>query len=152
MGSLDKTRKLALRPALAVVVTTVLSVVGLLNAAQPPAVITVEVLRASAAPLQGSHQPQGCAPLGHPPGPHGGPDQDGHEPGEMVNALEPDVTVIVPPVRFRASVLRTAVGSFRASCVHAWAPTGHRQSRVLHVRCQQLVCAADVPERPASPQ
>ncbi|XP_045393387.1 transmembrane protein with metallophosphoesterase domain [Lemur catta] len=117
VGSLDKTRKLALRPALAVAVTAVLSVAGLLNAAQPPAVKTVEV-------------PIGQLPLSMNnlkiallSDIHLGPTV-GRTKMEMfvrmVNLLDPDITVIVGDLSdSEASVLRKAV-----------APLGQLHSRL----------------------
>lgn len=117
VGSLDKTRKLALRPALAVMVTAVLSVAGLLNAAQPPAVKTVVVPTHQ---LPASMDRLKIALLSDI---HLGPTV-GRTKMEMfvsmVNALEPDVTVIVGDLcDSEASVLRTAV-----------APLGQLRSRL----------------------
>ncbi|XP_012624632.1 transmembrane protein with metallophosphoesterase domain [Microcebus murinus] len=116
-GSLDKTRKLALRPALAVAVTTVLSVAGLLNAAQPPAVRTVQVPIDQLPPSMNSLKIVLLSDI------HLGPTV-GRTKMElfvsMVNALEPDVTVIVGDLSdSEASVLRTAV-----------APLGQLHSRL----------------------
>ncbi|XP_075403207.1 transmembrane protein with metallophosphoesterase domain [Tenrec ecaudatus] len=107
VGSLDKTRKLALRPALAVVVTAVLSVVGLLNAAQPPAVKTVEVPIHQLPPSMDKLKIALLSDI------HLGPTV-GRTKMElfvkMVNTLEPDITVIVGDLSdSEASILRTAV-------------------------------------------
>uniref|UniRef100_A0A250Y112 Transmembrane protein with metallophosphoesterase domain n=1 Tax=Castor canadensis TaxID=51338 RepID=A0A250Y112_CASCN len=107
VGSLDKTRKLVLRPALAVVVTAVLSVMGLLNAAQPPAVKTVEVPIHQLPPSMNNLKIVLLSDI------HLGPTV-GRTKMEMfvrmVNSLEPDITVIVGDLSdSEASVLRTAV-------------------------------------------
>ncbi|XP_012502332.1 PREDICTED: transmembrane protein with metallophosphoesterase domain [Propithecus coquereli] len=117
VGSLDKTRKLALRPALAVAVTTVLSVAGLLNAAQPPAVKTVEVPINQLPPSMNNLKIVLLSDI------HLGPTV-GRTKMEMfvkmVNVLEPDITVIVGDLSdSEASVLRTAV-----------APLGQLHSRL----------------------
>lgn len=117
VGSLDKTRKLALRPALAVLVSAVLSVVGLLNAAQPPAVKTVEV------PMHWLPASMDNLKIALLSDIHLGPTV-GRTKMEMfvkmVNTLEPDVTVIVGDLcDAEASVLRTAV-----------APLGQLRSRL----------------------
>ncbi|KAB0393741.1 hypothetical protein E2I00_006691, partial [Balaenoptera physalus] len=117
VGSLDKTRKLALRPALAVLVTAVLSVVGLLNAAQPPAVKTVEV------PIHWLPTSMDNLKIALLSDIHLGPTV-GRTKMEMfvkmVNTLEPDVTVIVGDLcDAEASVLQTAV-----------APLGQLRSRL----------------------
>ncbi|XP_004603912.2 transmembrane protein with metallophosphoesterase domain [Sorex araneus] len=106
-GSLDKSRKLALRPALAVAVTAVLSVAGLLNAAQPPAVKTVAVPIHQLPPSMDRLKIVLLSDI------HLGPTV-GRTKMEMfvrmVNALEPDVTVIVGDLcDSEASILRTAV-------------------------------------------
>ncbi|XP_007946857.1 transmembrane protein with metallophosphoesterase domain [Orycteropus afer afer] len=107
ISSLDKTKKLALRPALAVAVTAVLSVVGILNAAQPPAVKTVEVPIYQLPPSMNNLKIALLSDI------HLGPTV-GKTKMEMfvrmVNVLEPDVTVIVGDLSdSEASVLRTAV-------------------------------------------
>ncbi|XP_023608707.1 transmembrane protein with metallophosphoesterase domain isoform X1 [Myotis lucifugus] len=117
VGSLDKTRKLALRPALAVAVTAVLSVAGLLNAAQPPAVKTVEV------PIHQLPTSMDNLKIVLLSDIHLGPTV-GRTKMEMfvrmVNVLEPDVTVIVGDLcDSEASILRTAV-----------APLGQLHSRL----------------------
>ncbi|XP_004704109.1 transmembrane protein with metallophosphoesterase domain [Echinops telfairi] len=117
VGSLDKTRKLALRPALAVVVTAVLSVVGLLNAAQPPVVKTVEVPIHQLPPSMDNLKIALLSDI------HLGPTV-GRTKMElfvkMVNKLEPDITVIVGDLSdSEASILRTAV-----------APLGQLRSRL----------------------
>ncbi|XP_062969710.1 transmembrane protein with metallophosphoesterase domain [Cynocephalus volans] len=117
VGSLDKTRKLALRPALAVIVTAVLSVIGFLNAAQPPAVKTVEVPIHQLPPSLDNLKIVLLSDI------HLGPTV-GRTKMEMfvrmVNMLEPDVTVIVGDLSdSEASVLRTAV-----------APLGELHSRL----------------------
>ncbi|XP_054408406.1 transmembrane protein with metallophosphoesterase domain [Pongo abelii] len=117
MGSLDKTRKLVLRPALAVGVTAVLSVAGILNAAQPPAVKTVEV------PIHQLPASMNNLKIVLLSDIHLGPTV-GKTKMEMfvrmVNVLEPDITVIVGDLSdSEASVLRTAV-----------APLGQLHSRL----------------------
>ncbi|XP_008068340.1 transmembrane protein with metallophosphoesterase domain [Carlito syrichta] len=117
VGSLDKTRKLALRPALAVVVTAVLSVAGLLNAAQPPAVKTVAV------PVHQLPSSMNNLKIVLLSDIHLGPTV-GRTKMEMfvrmVNVLEPDITVIVGDLSdSEASVLQTAV-----------APLGQLRSRL----------------------
>ncbi|XP_012661371.1 transmembrane protein with metallophosphoesterase domain [Otolemur garnettii] len=117
VSSLDKTRTLVLRPALAVVVTTVLSVAGLLNAAQPPAVRTVEVPINQLPPSMNNLKIVLLSDI------HLGPTV-GRTKMEMfvrmVNVLAPDVTVIVGDLSdSEASVLRTAV-----------APLGQLHSRL----------------------
>lgn len=117
VGSLDKTRKLALRPALAVAVTAVLSIAGLLNAAQPPVVKTVEVPIRQLPPSMDNLKIVLLSDI------HLGPTV-GRTKMEMfvrmVNTLEPDVTVIVGDLcDAEASVLRTAV-----------APLGRVRSRL----------------------
>ncbi|ELV09206.1 transmembrane protein with metallophosphoesterase domain [Tupaia chinensis] len=117
MGSLNKARMLLLRPTLAVGVTAVLSVMGLLNAAQPPAVKTVEVPMHQ---LPASMDNLKIALLSDI---HLGPTV-GRTKMEMfvrmVNVLEPDVTVIVGDLSdSEAAVLRTAV-----------APLGQLRSRL----------------------
>lgn len=117
VGSLDKSRKLVLRPALAVAVTAILSVVGLLNAAQPPAVKTVEL------PIPQLPLSMNNLKIVLLSDIHLGPTV-GRTKMEMfvrmVNALEPDVTVIVGDLSdSEASVLRTAV-----------APLGQLHSRL----------------------
>lgn len=107
VGSLDKTRKLTLRPALAVVVTAVLSIVGLLNAAQPPAVKTVEVPIHQLPPSMDHLKIVLLSDI------HLGPTV-GRTKMEMfvrmVNTLQPDITVIVGDLcDSEASILRTAV-------------------------------------------
>ncbi|XP_076986012.1 transmembrane protein with metallophosphoesterase domain [Tamandua tetradactyla] len=117
VGSLDKARRLALRPALAVAVTAVLSVLGLLNAAQPPAVKTVEVPIHQLPPSMDNLKIVLLSDI------HLGPTV-GRTKMEtfvrMVNVLEPDITVIVGDLSdSEASVLRTAV-----------APLGQLRSRL----------------------
>lgn len=117
MGSLDKARRLALRPALAVVVTAVLSVAGLLNAAQPPAVNTVQVPIHQLPPSMDNLKMALLSDI------HLGPTV-GRTKMEMfvgmVNLLQPDVTVIVGDLcDSEASILRTAV-----------APLGQLHSRL----------------------
>ncbi|XP_066207044.1 transmembrane protein with metallophosphoesterase domain [Saccopteryx leptura] len=117
VGSLDKTRKLVLRPALAVLVTAVLSIVGLLNAAQPPAVKTVEVPVHRLPPSMDKLKIVLLSDI------HLGPTV-GRTKMEMfvrmVNMLEPDVTVIVGDLcDSEASILQTAV-----------APLGQLRSRL----------------------
>lgn len=117
VSSLDKTRKLALRPALAVVVTAILSIAGLLNAAQPPVVKTVEVPIRQLPPSMDNLKTVLLSDI------HLGPTV-GRTKMEMfvrmVNVLEPDVTVIVGDLcDSEASVLRTAV-----------APLGQLRSRL----------------------
>ncbi|XP_047387748.1 transmembrane protein with metallophosphoesterase domain [Sciurus carolinensis] len=117
VGSLDKSRKLVLRPALAVVVTAILSVVGLLNAAQPPAVKTVEL------PIPQLPLSMNNLKIVLLSDIHLGPTV-GRTKMEMfvrmVNELEPDVTVIVGDLSdSEASVLQTAV-----------APLGQLHSRL----------------------
>ncbi|XP_077722054.1 transmembrane protein with metallophosphoesterase domain [Canis aureus] len=117
VGSLDKTRRLAVRPALAVAVTTVLSVAGLLNAARPPAVKTVRV------PIHQLPASMDGLKITLLSDIHLGPTV-GRTKMEMfvrmVNRLEPDVTVIVGDLcDSEASVLRTAV-----------APLGQLRSRL----------------------
>ncbi|XP_032987838.1 transmembrane protein with metallophosphoesterase domain [Rhinolophus ferrumequinum] len=117
VSSLDNTRKLALRPALAVVVTAVLSIVGLLNAAQPPAVKTVEVPIHQLPPSMDHLKIVLLSDI------HLGPTV-GRTKMEMfvrmVNTLQPDVTVIVGDLcDSEASILRTAV-----------APLGQLHSRL----------------------
>ncbi|KAM5191198.1 transmembrane protein with metallophosphoesterase domain [Callospermophilus lateralis] len=117
VGSLDKSRKLVLRPALAVVVTAVLSMMGLLNAAKPPAVKTVEL------PIPQLPLSMNNLKIVLLSDIHLGPTV-GRTKMEMfvkmVNALEPDVTVIVGDLSdSEASVLRTAV-----------APLGQLHSRL----------------------
>nr|XP_004662131.2 transmembrane protein with metallophosphoesterase domain [Jaculus jaculus]XP_044992867.1 transmembrane protein with metallophosphoesterase domain [Jaculus jaculus] len=117
VGSLDKTRKLVLRPALAVVVTTVLSTIGLLNAAQPPAVKTVDVPIHQLPPSMNGLKIVLLSDI------HLGPTV-GRTKMEMfvrmVNRLKPDITVIVGDLSdSEASVLRTAV-----------APLGQLRSRL----------------------
>lgn len=107
VGSLDKTRKLTLRPVLAVVVTAVLSIVGLLNAAQPPAVKTVEVPIHQLPPSMDHLKIVLLSDI------HLGPTV-GRTKMEMfvrmVNTLQPDITVIVGDLcDSEASILRTAV-------------------------------------------
>lgn len=116
-GSLDKSRKLVLRPALAVVVTAVLSVMGLLNAAQPPAVKTVAVPIHQLPPSMNNLKIVLLSDI------HLGPTVGKTKMQlfvRMVNALEPDITVIVGDLSdSEASVLRTAV-----------APLGQLHSRL----------------------
>lgn len=117
VGSLDKTRHLVLRPALAVAVTAVLSTIGLLNAAQPPVVKTVEV------PIHQLPASMNNLKIVLLSDIHLGPTV-GRTKMEMfvrmVNRLEPDITVIVGDLSdSEASVLRTAV-----------APLGQLQSRL----------------------
>ncbi|KAM4842471.1 transmembrane protein with metallophosphoesterase domain [Thomomys bottae] len=117
VGSLDKTRKLVLRPVLAVAVTALLSVVGLLNAAQPPAVKTVEL------PIHQLPASMNNLKIVLLSDIHLGPTV-GRTKMEMfvkmVNALGPDITVIVGDLSdSEASVLRTAV-----------APLGQLHSRL----------------------
>lgn len=92
VGSLDKTRHLVLRPALAVAVTAVLSTIGLLNAAQPPVVKTVEV------PIHQLPASMDNLKIVLLSDIHLGPTV-GRTKMEMfvrmVNRLEPDITVIV---------------------------------------------------------
>uniref|UniRef100_A0ABI7WC54 Beta-galactosidase n=1 Tax=Felis catus TaxID=9685 RepID=A0ABI7WC54_FELCA len=107
VGGLDKTRKVAVRPALAVAVTAVLSVAGLLNAAQPPAVKTVQVPVRQLPPSMDGLKIALLSDI------HLGPTV-GRTKMEMfvrmVNALQPDVTVIVGDLcDAEASSLRTAV-------------------------------------------
>lgn len=117
VGSLDKTRKLALRPALAVAVTAVLSVAGLLNAAQPPVVKTVEV------PIHRLPASMDNLKIVLLSDIHLGPTVGRTKMDmfvRMVNMLEPDVTVIVGDLcDSEASILRTAV-----------APLGQLHSRL----------------------
>ncbi|KAM8980650.1 transmembrane protein with metallophosphoesterase domain [Sarcophilus harrisii] len=106
-GSLDKSRKSVLKPVLAVAVTAVLSVIGLLNAAQPPAVKTVEVPVHRLPPSMNNLKIALLSDI------HLGPTV-GRTKMEtfvrMVEALEPDITVIVGDLSdSEASVLRTAV-------------------------------------------
>lgn len=107
VGSLDKSRKLVLRPALAVVVTAVLSVMGLLNAAQPPAVKTVAVPIPQLPPSMNNLKIVLLSDI------HLGPTVGRTKMQlfvRMVNMLEPDITVIVGDLSdSEASVLRTAV-------------------------------------------
>ncbi|KAM6170571.1 transmembrane protein with metallophosphoesterase domain [Rhynchocyon petersi] len=117
VGSLDKTRTLALRPILAMVVTAVLSGVGLLNAAQPPAVKVVEVPIHQLPPSMDDLKIALLSDI------HLGPTV-GRTKMEMfvkmVNILAPDVTVIVGDLSdSEASILRTAV-----------APLGQLHSRL----------------------
>lgn len=117
VGSLDKTRKLTLRPALAVAVTAVLSIAGLLNAAQPPLVKTVAVPIHQLPPSMDNLKVVLLSDI------HLGPTV-GRTKMEMfvkmVNQLKPDVTVIVGDLcDSEASVLRTAV-----------APLGQLHSRL----------------------
>ncbi|XP_020843059.1 transmembrane protein with metallophosphoesterase domain [Phascolarctos cinereus] len=105
--SIDKTRKTVLKPVLAVAVTAVLSVVGLLNAAQPPAVKTVEVPIHQLPPSMDNLKVVLLSDI------HLGPTV-GRTKMElfvrMVEALKPDVTVIVGDLSdAEASVVRTAV-------------------------------------------
>nr|XP_051674496.1 transmembrane protein with metallophosphoesterase domain [Oryctolagus cuniculus] len=116
-GSLDKTRKLALRPILAVIVTAVLSVAGLLNAAQPPAVKTVELPIRQLPPSMNHLRVVLLSDI------HLGPTV-GRTKMEMfvrmVNVLQPDLTVIVGDLSdSEAAVLRPAV-----------APLGQLRSRL----------------------
>ncbi|XP_001378598.1 transmembrane protein with metallophosphoesterase domain [Monodelphis domestica] len=106
-GSLDKTRKMVLKPILAVVVTAVLSVVGLLNAAQPPAVKTIQVPIHQLPPSMNGLKVVLLSDI------HLGPTV-GRTKMEtfvrMVEALEPDITVIVGDLSdSEASSLRMAV-------------------------------------------
>nr|XP_003415759.1 transmembrane protein with metallophosphoesterase domain [Loxodonta africana] len=117
VSSLDETRRLALRPALAVAVTTMLSVVGFLNAAQPPAVKTVEVPIHQLPPSMNNLKIALLSDI------HLGPTV-GRTKMEMfvrmVNVLEPDITVIVGDLSdSEASILQTAV-----------APLGQLRSRL----------------------
>lgn len=107
MGSLDRSRKLILRPALAVAVTTMLSVAGLLNAAQPPAVKTV-ALPVHLLPPSMDHLKIVLLSDIHLGPTVGRTKMDMFV--RMVNRLEPDVTVIVGDLcDSEASVLQTAV-------------------------------------------
>ncbi|XP_027703624.1 transmembrane protein with metallophosphoesterase domain [Vombatus ursinus] len=106
-GSIDKTRRTVLKPVLAVAVTAVLSVVGLLNAAQPPAVKTVQVPIHQLPPSMNDLKVVLLSDI------HLGPTV-GRTKMElfvrMVEALKPDVTVIVGDLSdSEASVLRKAV-------------------------------------------
>ncbi|XP_045435307.1 transmembrane protein with metallophosphoesterase domain [Pipistrellus kuhlii] len=117
VGSPDKARRLVLRPALAVAVTAVLSLAGLLNAAQPPAVRTVAV------PIRRLPASMDRLKIALLSDIHLGPTV-GRAKLEtfvgMVNALEPDVTVIVGDLcDAEAAALRTAV-----------APLGRLRSRL----------------------
>ncbi|XP_010627955.1 beta-galactosidase isoform X3 [Fukomys damarensis] len=117
VGSLDKSQRLVLRPALAVVVTAVLSVMGLLNAAQPPAVKTVAVPIHQLPPSMNNLKIALLSDI------HLGPTVGRTKMQlfvKMVNVLEPDITVIVGDLSdSEASVLRTAV-----------APLGQLHSRL----------------------
>lgn len=117
VGSPNKTRHLVLRPALAVAVTAVLSTIGLLNAAQPPLVKTVEVPIHQLPPSMNNLKIVLLSDI------HLGPTV-GRTKMEMfvrmVNRLEPDITVIVGDLSdSEASILRTAV-----------APLGQLHSRL----------------------
>ncbi|XP_068942234.1 transmembrane protein with metallophosphoesterase domain [Petaurus breviceps papuanus] len=106
-GTLDKTRRTLLKPGLAVAVTAVLSVIGLLSAAQPPAVRTVEVPVHQLPPSMNNLKVVLLSDI------HLGPTV-GRTKMElfvrMVEALKPDITVIVGDLSdSEASVLRTAV-------------------------------------------
>ncbi|KAM5279888.1 transmembrane protein with metallophosphoesterase domain [Ctenodactylus gundi] len=115
VGSLDKSQKPLLRPILVVIVTAVLSVVGLLNAAQPPIVKTVRV------PIHQLPSSMNDLRIVLLSDIHLGPTV-GRTKMEMfvrmVNALQPDITVIVGDLSdSKASVLQTAVaplGQLRA--------------------------------------
>lgn len=116
-SSPDKMRRLALRPVLTVTFTAVLSVVGLLNAAQPPAVRTVEVPMPSLPASMNNLKVVLLSDI------HLGPTV-GRTKMEMfvrmVNTLQPDVTVIVGDLSdSEASALRSAV-----------APLGQLRSRL----------------------
>lgn len=117
VSSLDKTRKMVLRPALAVAVTAVLSTIGLLNAAQPPVVKTVGV------PIQQLPLSMNHLKIVLLSDIHLGPTV-GKTKMEMfvrmVNSLDPDITVIVGDLSdSEASILQTAV-----------APLGQLHSRL----------------------
>ncbi|XP_038615763.1 transmembrane protein with metallophosphoesterase domain [Tachyglossus aculeatus] len=103
----DKTRRAVAKPLLAVAVTALLSVVGLLNAARPPAVKTVEVPLRQLPPSMDGLKVVLLSDI------HLGPTVGRTKMEQIVRTvedLEPDVTVIVGDLTdSEASVLRRAV-------------------------------------------